>query len=280
MYDIWGFLLQTLNVTGIAVLILTVKALFRDKLPPKWQFAVWSVLGFMMLIPAGIFGRYSLFRWQTAVEIVKSQFGDYSFTNVLHPLPIIEELPQTFADWLFAVYFLGVIAFMIRYAVSYLSLRLVLRRGTEPCAEKMSQIKSIAEARGIKLCRVIEVEGLPSAFVCGIIRPVLAIPSERELDEKVILHELFHLKNKDTLWSVIICALRCLHWCNPLVIYCANRALNDMESRCDQYVLENIEGEERREYGRILLSMANERFSKTAGSTSINYGGKNIGKRI
>ena len=136
MYDIWGFLLQTLNVTGIAVLILTLKALFRDKLPPKWQFAVWSVLGIMMLIPAGIFGRYSLFRWQTAVEIVKSQFGDYSFTKVLHPLPIIEEIPQTFADWLFAVYFLGVIAFMIRYAVSYLSLRLVLRRGTEPCAEK------------------------------------------------------------------------------------------------------------------------------------------------
>ena len=280
MYDIWGFLLQTLNVTGIAVLILTVKALFRDKLPPKWQFAVWSVLGFMMLIPAGIFGRYSLFRWQTAVEIVKSQFGDYSFTKVLHPLPIIEEIPQTFADWLFAVYFLGVIVFMIKYAVSYLSLRLVLRRGTEPGAEKMSRIKSIAEARGINLCRVIEAEGLPSAFVCGIIRPVLAIPSERELDEKVILHELFHLKNRDTLWSVIICALRCLHWCNPVVIYCANRALNDMESRCDQYVLENIEGEERREYGRILLSMANERFSKTAGSTSINNGGKNIGKRI
>lgn len=280
MYDIWSFLLQTLNVTGIAVLILTVKALFRDKLPPKWQFAVWSVLGFMMLIPAGIFGRYSLFRWQTAVEIVKSQFGDYSFTNVLHPLPIIEEIPQTFADWLFAVYFLGVIVFMIKYAVSYLSLRLVLRRGTELSAEKMSRIKSIAEVRGINLCRVIEAEGLPSAFVCGIISPVLAIPSERELDEKVILHELFHLKNRDTLWSVIICALRCLHWCNPVVIYCANRALNDMESRCDQYVLENIEGEERREYGRILLSMSNERFSKTAGSTSINNGGKNIGKRI
>ena len=149
---------------------------------------------------------------------------------------------------------------MIKYAVSYLSLRLVLCRGTEPGAEKMSRIKSIAEARGINLCRVIEAEGLPSAFVCGIIRPVLAIPSERELDEKVILHELFHLKNRDTLWSVIICALRCLHWCNPVVIYCANRALNDMESRCDQYVLENIEGEERREYGRILLSMANERF--------------------
>lgn len=280
MYDIWGFLLQTLTVSGAALLIIIVKALFRDKLPPKWQFAVWGVLGLMMLIPAGIFGRYSLFRWQLAVGIIKSWFGDYSFTKVWHPLPIINELPQTLADWIFAIYVLGVAVFLIGYAVSYLRLRLVLRRGSAPCAEKMSRIKSVAEAKGIKLCRVTEVEGLPSAFVCGIIRPVLAVPSDGELDEKVILHELFHLKNRDTLWSVIICALRSLHWCNPLVAYCADRALNDMESRCDQYVLESLEGEERREYGRILLSMANERFSKTAGSTSINNGGKNVGKRI
>ena len=280
MYDIWGFLLQTLTLSGAALLIIIVKALFRDKLPPKWQFAVWGVLGLMMLIPAGIFGRYSLFRWQLAVGIVKSRFGDYSFTKVWHPIPIISELPQTLADWIFVIYVLGVTVFLIGYAVSYLRLRLVLRRGSSPCAEKMSRIKSVAEAKGIKLCRVIEVEGLPSAFVCGIIRPVLAVPSDGELDEKIILHELFHLQKRDTLWSVIICALRSLHWCNPLVAYCADRALNDMESRCDQYVLESLEGEERREYGRILLSMANERFSKTAGSTSINNGGKNIGERI
>ena len=53
-----------------------------------------------------------------------------------------------------------------------------------------------------------------------------------------------------------------------------------MESRCDQYVLEHLEGEERREYGHILLSMANDRFSKTPGSTCINNGGKNIRARI
>ena len=85
-----------------------------------------------------------------------------------------------------------------------------------------------------------------------------------------ILHELFHLKNKDTFWSIMICFLRCLHWCNPLINYCANLAINDMESRCDQFVLEQLEGEERRDYGLILLSMSNERFAKTSGSTCIN----------
>ena len=44
MFDIWSFLLQTLTVSGAAVLLLGVKVLFKDKLPPRWQFAVWSVL--------------------------------------------------------------------------------------------------------------------------------------------------------------------------------------------------------------------------------------------
>lgn len=280
MFDIWSFLLQTLTVSGIAALILVIKALFKDKLPPKWQFAVWSVLGLMILIPAELFGRYALFRWQIPLEIIKSRFGVYSFTRVLFPFPIVIGIPQTVADWLFAVYALGILAFVVRYVVSYFNLKRVLKLGTVPNDEKMTHIGMIAEKHNVKLCKVIEVSDLPSAFVCGVFRPVLVIPKGSAVDEKIILHELFHLKNRDTLWSIVISALKCLHWCNPLIVYCANRALNDMESRCDQYVLESLDGEERREYGHILLSMTNERFSKTPGSTCINNGGKNIRERI
>ena len=280
MVDIWGFLLQTLTVSGVAALILVIKALFKDKLSPKWQFAVWSVLGIIMLIPAGMFGRYTLFRWQLMVELVKSWFGVYSFTKVLFPIPIIKSIPQTIAEWIFTVYVLGILVFVIKYLVSYFKLRRLLKLGDALCDEKLARIGEIASERGVKIGKVIEVSGLPSAFVCGVFRPILVIPAENELNEKIILHELFHLKNRDTLWSVIICALRCLHWCNPLIVYCANRAINDMESRCDQYVLEHLEGEERREYGHILLSMANDCFSKTPGSTCINNGGKNIRARI
>ena len=280
MFDIWSFLLQTLSVSGVAALILVIKALFKDKLSPKWQFAVWSVLGVIMLLPAGMFGRYTLFRWQLVVELVKSWFGVYSFTKVLFPIPIITAIPHTISEWIFAIYVLGVLVFVIKYFNSYFKLRRVLKLGDIPNDEKLTRIYDFAAEKGIKIGKVIEVSGLPSAFVCGVFRPILVIPAENELNEKIILHELFHLQNRDTLWSVIICAFRCLHWCNPLIIYCANCAINDMESRCDQYVLEHLEGEERREYGHILLSMANDRFSKTPGSTCINNGGKNIRARI
>lgn len=280
MFDIWAFLLQTLTVSGVAVLLLVVKALFKDKLPPRWHFAVWGVLGIMILIPAGFNGRYTLFHWQFVVEVIKSWVGDYSFTRVIFPIPILTDMPKTIPQWIFAGYILGVIIHVMIYLTSYIRLCLVLRKGITPNDEQTLHIRQIADLHNVKVGRVIAVSELPSAFVCGIIRPILVIPADSDIDDKVILHELLHMKYKDTLWSAVICFLRCLHWCNPLIIYCANQALNDIEARCDQHVLEQLEGEERRVYGRILLSMANDRFAKTPGSTCINNGGKNIRDRI
>ncbi|XCP85776.1 M56 family metallopeptidase [Roseburia hominis] len=280
MVDIWGFLFQTLTASGVAVLLLVIKALFKDKLSPKWHFAVWGVLGIMILIPAGFNGRYTLFQWQVLVEVIKSWFGDYSFTRVLYPIPILSTIPRTIIQWIFAGYILGVIVHIIIYIASYIRLLLILRNGSKPCEELAARIRQIAALQKVRPGRVVEVPGLPSAFVCGIIRPILAVPANKDIDDKVILHELLHMKYKDTLWSVVICLLRCIHWCNPLLIFCADQAINDMEARCDQHVLEQLEGEERRDYGRILLSMANDRFAKTPGSTCINNGGKNIRERI
>ena len=280
MFDIWGFLLQTLTASGVAVFLLVIKCLFNDKLPPKWHFFVWSSLGIVVLLPAGLYGRYTLFRWQIVVEIIKGWFGDYSFTRVLFPIPILNAIPETLLDWIFVLYVLGVVFLAAKYMISYIRLRHVLSKGRLLRDEALNRIRKIADGHKIKLCKVIQVPGLPSAFVFGCFRPILAVPAGGELDDKIILHELFHLKYRDTFWSVVICLLRCIHWCNPLLVYCASRAINDMESRCDQYILECLEGEERRDYGRILLSMANDRFVKTPGSTCISNGRKNIRDRI
>ena len=280
MFDLWGFLLQTLTASGVAVLLLVMKALFKDKLPPKWHFAVWGVLGVMLLIPAGWNGRYALLHWQVVVELIKGAVGEYSFSQVLFPVPVVTAIPKTITQWIFAIYVVGIIANAVRYVVSYIRLRSVLSKGGAASADMVAQVERIAAQIKIKPCRVISVQGLPSAFVCGIIRPVLAVPANEVIDDKIILHEMLHLKSKDTVWSVMICALRCLHWCNPLIAYCANSATNDMETRCDQYVLEHLEGEERREYGHILLAMVNDRFAKTPGTTCVNNGGKHIKERI
>ena len=281
MTDFWSFLLQTLTASGVAALLLCVKAMFRDKLSPRWQFAIWGVLGLVLLLPAGRGGRYVLLNWPMWVEALKSaltgQFG--TLTRVTAPVPLPPSAPPgTVFDWLYWIYVLGAaVLLVLRYAASYIRLRLALRKG-RPAQEE--RVKAVAERYGLPACPAVEVDGLPTAFICGLFKPVLALPAGAETEEKVILHELLHLKYKDVAWGWVIAFFRCLHWCNPLLWLCADRAGNDLESLCDQRALERLEGEERRDYGRILLSMADEKYARAPGTSSAANGGKNIRRRI
>ena len=282
MHDIWAFLLQTLSASGVAVVLLLVKYLLRDKLSPRWQFSIWGVLGIVLLLPAGLLGRYTLLDWPLYIETIKFQLLGYTpLTHVAAPIPLLPTAaPHSIADWLFILYAAGVVLFLLRYILSYIHLRLTLRRSAPPGERTLSQIQDVAQQYALPTCAAVMVPGLQSAFICGVIHPVLALPAQQETDRKVLLHELMHLKHKDVAWGWVICLFRCIHWCNPLLWYCADLAGNDMEQRCDQRVLERLEGEERRDYGRILLSMANEKYARTPGTSSAANGGKNIRKRI
>ena len=280
MTDLWSVLLQTLTASGAAALLLAVKALFRDKLSPRWQFGIWGLLALVLLLPAGAEGRYVLFPWPLWVEAAKTALtGDYALTRVLAPVPLPRGLgaPENLWEVLYLLYLAGVVLLLGWYILTYLRLRLALRRG-RPAGEE--QVRRVAAAYGLTPCRAVAVPGLPTAFVCGVVRPVLALPEGVEVDDKVILHELLHLRHHDAAWGLLICLFRCLHWCNPLLWYCADRAGNDAEALCDQRVLERLEGEDRRDYGRILLSAASERYARAPGTSSLSNGGRNIRARI
>ncbi len=41
-------------------------------------------------------------------------------------------------------------------------------------------------------------------MVCGVLRPVLALPAEEGLDDHVLLHELLHIKYFDALQKCVL----------------------------------------------------------------------------
>lgn len=133
MTDIWSFLLQTLTASGAAVLLLAVKAVLRDKLSPRWQFGMWGLLALVLLLPAGLGGRYVLVNWPLAVEALKSaltgRFGTLAHSIAPIPLPP-SAAPRSVWDWLYVVYGLGVLFLLAWYALAYIRLRLALRGTT------------------------------------------------------------------------------------------------------------------------------------------------------
>ena len=288
MGNIWEFLYQTLTVSIVAAALLFIKRLLRDKLSPRWQYGVWAVLALRALLPAstarGVLPPLALWveTLKSAVELRLGSAYSSAFEPIRlrHVLPWIDDAPASATDWLFIAYAAGVLLTLAWYALRYAHLRALLRRGSAAGAEAQAAVAAAAGKYGLQPCPAVAVPGLKTAFVCGVFRPVLAVPAEGAPDEKVILHELLHLKHRDALQNVFWCFLRALHWCDPFMQYVFDRVGNDMESLCDQRVLERLEGEERREYGGILLEMASRAYARAPGTSSISNGAKNIARRI
>lgn len=288
MTNLWAFLVQTACATVVAALLLVLKTLLNEHLSPRWQYGIWGLLALRLLLPVAMETNILLpIPWW--IETLKgwvegmlhsAYSAQYIPIAVEFPFPVVTGQPRSVTDWLFLIYAVGVAVSLGWYFVSYLRLRLALRRGKPASQAVTDQITNLCARYSLAACPAVRVPGLETAFVCGVFRPVLAVPEDRELDDKVILHELLHLRHFDSGMSIFWCVLRCLHWCNPALQSVFDRIGNDMETLCDQRVLERLEGEERREYGKILLSMANGKYPRTPGTTSVSNGGKNIARRI
>ncbi len=263
MGDLYSVLLQGLTVSATALIILFVKFIFKDKLSPRWQYGIWIILAVRCLIPAEV---------QRAVIL---PFGFY-----LELLKKAELIPFKTAEIVFYVYLVGVLAFSSYYLFSYMKLRRVLENGDEPEAEELLKIKEVMRTKRIKPLKILYVSGVSSSFICGVFKPILVLPKGKEIDEKILLHEAEHLAHSDSLQSVFWCILKCINWYNPFMHFVFNSVLGDMEALCDQRVLEKLCGEERRDYGKLLLNEVNEKYPRMPATTTLSNGGRNIAKRI
>ncbi len=288
MVNIWEFILQSLSVSLVAGLLLITKAIFKDKLSSRWQYGIWFLLVLRIFLPVRAdklvilpFGIY-LEMLKTYVEggLSSAFTSPLTATEPASIIPHISSAPKSITDILFIIYIIGIISCLCFYLLSYLKLRLILKKGNKISLENKGELQRILSENKIGNIKVVSVEGINSAFICGILSPVLVLPFGRDTDEKVLLHEIMHLKRLDSLQNIFWCILRCLHWCNPFMHYVFNIIGNDMEMLCDQRVLEKLQGEERREYGMILLNEVNKKYARMPGTTSVSNGGKNISRRI
>ena len=288
MVNIWEFLLQTISVSLVAGLIIIVKNIFKDKLTSRWQYGIWILLVLRIFIPVKA-NKLVLLPFGIYLGMLKTYVESNLGSAYTHPLtatesssviPYISSAPKSITDILFIIYFFGVIAFLCFYLFSYIKLRLVLKKGDDISSEKRLELQHILSENKIKNIKIVSVEGISSAFICGVFSPILVLPSERETDEKILFHEIMHLKHLDSLQNILWCFLRCLHWCNPFMHYIFNIVGNDMEMLCDLRVLEKLDGEERRDYGVLLLNEVNKKYARMPGTTSVSNGGKNISRRI
>jgi len=107
---------------------------------------------------------------------------------------------------------------------------------------------------------VIYCQDIKSPSVLGFVNYKLLFPKEMmnglSLEEKrfIFLHELSHLKRKDTLINWISTILLMLYWFNPVIWYAFHQMRQDCEPACDARVLRYMNPSERIKYGEMLLN--------------------------
>lgn len=102
------------------------------------------------------------------------------------------------------------------------------------------------------------VDYLGSAFVAGLLRPKIYLPSDlpEEQMDYIIAHEQHHITRLDHLVRHLAYFALCLHWFNPLVWLAFILSGKDMEMSCDEAVLKKLGSRIRADYSASLLRLA------------------------
>lgn len=125
-----------------------------------------------------------------------------------------------------------------------------------------------------------ECPGLDTAFILGLFRPRIYIPTGlSESSCRYILdHERCHLERRDHWVKLIGFVALTVHWFNPLVWLGYFLLCRDVEMACDESVVANMSLDERKQYSAALLECSTNRAHW--GACPVAFGEVSVKQRI
>lgn len=276
------FLQRNGILTLVILAVLLVRLLLR-RLPKKYSYLLWSVVGIRMLLKLQLpsrFGLLSLWHYMTQ-QISGSQLltAPKQLTNMqkitdpqagaqnLQPAGQLitgqtvtgaaRGLSQAGAkagsgwDHLLQICMLiwiaGMIVLLLYGILSYFK----CRRMTVQAVHMEGNIW--------------ECDHLATPFVLGIVRPRIYIPFHLSAEEKpyILAHETYHIRRGDPIVRLLAFVLLTFYWINPFVWLAYFLMIRDMEMSCDEAVLLQLGTKIRKAYSNSLLTFATGRKQVT-----------------
>lgn len=159
--------------------------------------------------------------------------------------------------------------------------RQVLKREDDGQIEQIRRQYSIRNKVKCLVCREDYAAG-NIVFTTGIVCPVIFIFAriqgrEREM---ILNHEMVHIKRRDVLWRVLVTAVQVVHWYNPIVWLLPGEFEGICEMSCDERVLQGRSDEEKKEYLKMLFTMAVDEKEEKPYILGLSKGGKRLKERM
>ena len=287
----------SLSLSGslVILVLLLCGPLLRGRVSRRWQYYVWLVAIFRLLLPlspqASPIG--ALFREPEAPPAVQAA-GPYAAETVParaetapKPLPpaqpsvpppdrAFDGIPP--AEALALAWLGGALVLMVWRVSAYLHFLRCLRAGRREVSDPALLDLLARTGEELKVRRPVELWENPlaaSPMLLGLIRPRIVLPSAAvsETDFRcTALHELTHYRRCDLLYKWLVQLTVCLHWWNPLVWVMAREIDRACELACDEAVLRRLKPEERLSYGDALLRALESGGGYRAARGSVSLG--------
>ena len=195
------------------------------------------------------------------IPILYDGTGQYNLSlpgNTVVPITLTDDLIWAVG----IVWAVGIAAVLVWSRSQKRKLRALERAGEEVSLEQLyaenPELKTIFNERitpKIYLC-----DGLPTSYVrMGFWNNEYFICLQRELPpqrlELVLRHELKHIRLNHVLYKSLAHAALVLYWWSPLVWLAFRVLCRDIELACDEAVMDDLDGEGRREYVRTIAEL-------------------------
>lgn len=266
---------MSLTASYVILLVLAARLLLR-RAPRIFSYALWSIVLFRLVCPVSPESVFSLIPFKTAPipadialqPVPRVESGIHIADNVVSsvlPAATPAASVNPLQIWLAAgtyLWLMGIAVLLIYSIVSVVRLK-----------RRLNQAVFIEH-------NIYETSDTKTAFVLGLIRPKIYIPSGLSADERsyIIRHEQTHIRRFDHAVKLGAFLVLCLHWFNPLVWLAFALMSADMEMSCDERVLKEMGGEIKKAYSTSLLSLAAGR--RLIGASPLAFGEGNIKRRI
>lgn len=276
------FLQRNGILTLVILAVLLVRLLLR-RLPKKYSYLLWSVVGIRMLLKLQLPSRFGLLSlWY----YVTQRLGGYRLLTDPKRLTNMQKItdPQAGAQNLqpagqlitgqtvtgaarglsqagakagsgwdhllqicMLIWIAGMIVLLLYGILSYFK----CRRMTVQAVHMEGNIW--------------ECDHLTTPFVLGIVRPRIYIPFHLSAEEKpyILAHETYHIRRGDPIVRLLAFVLLTFYWINPFVWIAYFLMIRDMEMSCDEAVLLQLGTQIKKVYSNSLLTFATGRKQVT-----------------
>ncbi|MDQ3440791.1 MAG: M56 family metallopeptidase, partial [Planctomycetota bacterium] len=271
----------------LVAIVAGVQLLFGKLLSPRWRYALWMLVVVRLLMPVAPSSPWSVFnvplpqvRGEAAdrvngsakpqaadgvtIRIVKTFDADVKPAAVQPVQAVLAPQPFDWRRLLLAVWLAGSVLLVLRFVIAHALLTRRLRGAPPVDADLRALLDDCRRAMRVRgNVRIIATDAVGGPALFGFFRPKLLVPPAmlRDLDRDdlrfVFLHELAHLKRRDTLLNIPLSLAAALHWFNPAVWFALSRCRTERELACDAMVLEVTDSPRAQQgYGQTMLRLA------------------------